>query len=72
MRPSWLEFEPTLFAKVLAGTMAVALLGLLGAVWLFGSVTTTDTVGTLICILIVAYMVHLWLLPEHGVGGEGQ
>ena len=56
-------FVPALFAKVLAVTMAGVLAGLVGVSLLFGPMTRVDLVGTLICTPIVAFLVHLWLIP---------
>jgi hypothetical protein len=54
-------FVPPVFAKVLAATITLALVGFATVVWLAGSITPTDAGGTLISAVIVAYMVHLWI-----------
>lgn len=56
------EFVPAVFFKVLAGTLVVLLVGWAGAIWLTGSLATRDIIGSLICVPIVAYMVHLWIV----------
>ncbi|MBU0639165.1 MAG: hypothetical protein KKB50_09900 [Planctomycetes bacterium] len=66
MRQSWLEFEPGLFVKVLAVVFALVVLGIAVVVRVYGDITTTDLVGTLICAPLVAYLVHLWLQPQEG------
>jgi len=59
------EFEPAVFAKVLAVTAGVVLVGFAGAVWLRGSVRPVDVAATLVSTVIFAYMVHLWFLPRN-------
>jgi hypothetical protein len=56
-------FVPRLFGRVLAGTCAVAALGLVAARAIFGPITTVDLVGTVVCTPLVAYLVHLVLAP---------
>jgi len=54
-------FIPSLFSKVLAVIMALTVAGLLGVVLIAGHITTLDLAGTLICAVIIAYIVHLWI-----------
>ncbi len=54
-------FVPGLFAKLLAATVGLAALGLLGAQLLGLAPTQVDVVGSLLCVPIVAYLVHLWM-----------
>ncbi len=56
------EFVPSVFFKVLAATLTVVLVGWVGALWLYGGLTTVDIIGSLICVPIFAYMVHLWIV----------
>ena len=56
-------FVPALFFKVLAVTMTVVLVGLIGSSLLIGLISGVDIVGTSICTPIVAYLLHLWLAP---------
>ncbi|HUU83240.1 MAG TPA: hypothetical protein VM243_07020 [Phycisphaerae bacterium] len=57
-----LEFVPSVFFKVLAATLTVVLVGWAGALWLFGELSNVDIIGSLICVPIFAYMVHLWIV----------
>ena len=54
-------FIPSLFSKVLAVILVIAIAGLFGAVLIYGFVTKLDLGGTLICAVIIAYIVHLWI-----------
>ena len=62
MNDPLLEFVPSVFFKVLAATLTVMLVGWLGSVWLYGELSKVDMIGSLICVPIVAYMVHLWIV----------
>jgi len=55
-------FVPRLFGKVLAGTSALALTGLIVVTWLSGPIKLLDIGGTLLCVLMFAYLVHLLIL----------
>ncbi len=57
-----LEFVPSVFFKVLAATLMVLFVGWAGAIWFTGSLATRDIIGSLICVPIFAYMVHLWIV----------
>lgn len=57
-----LDFVPRIFLPVLIVVLAVLAVGWAGAIWLFGKLTTVDMIGSLICVPIVAYMVHLWIV----------
>jgi len=57
-------FDKTLYVKVLAVILALAVAGLFASFLYFSSITVTDTVGTCISAAIVAYMVHLYILIE--------
>ena len=54
-------FIPEIFWKVLAGTLALAVAGLVIAYAVFGSLPLRDVIGTLISATILAYMAHLWV-----------
>ena len=56
------DFVPSVFLKVLAATLGVLFVGWAGAIWLCGRLSTTDIVGSLTCVPIVAYLVHLWII----------
>jgi hypothetical protein len=47
------------FSKVLLGVLLMFFLGLVVAWWLFGSISSSDIGGTLLCSIIFAYLVHL-------------
>ena len=55
-------FERSLYIKVLGVVLLFAVTGLALAYWYFGTLSKTDSFGTLASSGIVAYMVHLWLL----------
>jgi hypothetical protein len=52
-------FVPRVLCKVLAVMLALVLLGFSATVWLFGSISATDIGGSLLCTMIIAYIVHL-------------
>jgi membrane protein implicated in regulation of membrane protease activity len=54
-------FIPSVFFKVLAVAFLVAVAGIVGVILIAGSITTLDLGGTLISMIIVAYIVHLWI-----------
>ena len=62
MNGSWFEFVPSVFFKVLATTLGVVFLGWAGAIWFYGELAARDIIGSLICVPIFAYMVHLWIV----------
>jgi len=63
-------FIPSLFSKVIAVIMALTLLGLLAVVLIAGRITTLDLAGTLICAVIISYIVHLWIYYWNKSGDE--
>ncbi len=56
-------FVPRLFARVLALTAGVAIVGVLAIRAIWGPLTTVDLVGTAVCTPLVAYLIHLVLAP---------
>ena len=62
MNDPLLEFVPSVFFKVLGATLTVVLVGWVGALWLYGGLRNVDMIGSLICVPIFAYMVHLWIV----------
>jgi membrane protein implicated in regulation of membrane protease activity len=54
-------FIPSVFFKVLVVAFLVAGAGIVGVILIVGSITTLDLGGTLISMIIVAYIVHLWI-----------
>jgi hypothetical protein len=63
-------FIPSLFSKVLAVILAVSFVGILVSIWIYGHITTLDLAGTLICAVIISYIVHLWIYYWKKPGGE--
>jgi hypothetical protein len=55
-------FERSLYIKALGVVLLLAVTGLALSYWYFGTLSKTDSFGTLASSGIVAYMVHLWLL----------
>ena len=62
MNERWLDFVPRVFFKVLAATVGVVLLGWAWAICRYGQISRVDMVGSLICVPILAYLVHLWIV----------
>ena len=62
MKNRLLDFYPTVFFKVLAATLGVVFLGWAGSYVMYGELTRTDIIGSLICTPIFSYMVHLWIV----------
>jgi hypothetical protein len=62
MNERWFEFVPGVFFKVLAVTIGLLCLGWAGAIWQCGRISTVDMVGSVICVPIAAYLVHLWIV----------
>ena len=58
----WFEFVPRVFFKVLAATLRLLCVGWAGAIWLYDRLSTVDMVGSVICVPILAYLVHLWIV----------
>ena len=54
-------FIPSLFSKVIAVILVLTIAGLVGVVLIAGHITTLDLAGTLICAVIIAYIIHLWI-----------
>ena len=69
-RPAF-EFVPRVFFKVLAATLALVLLGWAVAGWLYGRLPVRDIIGSLICAMILAYTVHLWIVYARDRESEG-
>lgn len=55
-------FNKSLYAKVFAAVLGIAVTGLFLSYLYFGSLTLTDTIGTVISASIVAFMVQFYLL----------
>lgn len=63
-------FIASVFVKVLAWTLIIAVAGLVGVIAVFGHISTLDLFGTLISAVIVAYIVHLWIYYSRGSEDE--
>jgi uncharacterized membrane protein YjjB (DUF3815 family) len=59
-------FIASVFIKVLAWTLIIAVAGLVGAILIFGHISTLDLFGTLISAVIIAYIAHLWIYYWRG------
>jgi len=59
-------FIASVFFKVVAWALIVAVVVLVGIIVIFGHITTLDLCGTLISAVIVAYIVHLWIYYSRG------
>ena len=70
MQRPLLEFVPGVYYRVLGAALTVLLLGWLASVWLTGELTIVDVVGSLICVPIATYVVHLWIVYARGEGEE--
>jgi hypothetical protein len=57
-------FVLPLYIKVLAAMLTVAVVGFVLVTWGLGPVSAVDVGGTLTCAVIVAYLVHLWILSS--------
>ena len=56
----------SVFVKVAAWALIVAVAVLVGVIVIFGHITTLDLFGTLISAVIIAYIVHLWIYYSRG------
>ncbi len=62
MKPSL--FDRALFGKTLAVTIALVVAGLAVAFAINRELSTVDVVGATISGVILAYVVHLWIMPQ--------
>ncbi|MCG8405278.1 MAG: hypothetical protein MI923_08790 [Phycisphaerales bacterium] len=62
MKDGFFDFESSVFFKVLAATLGILFLGWLASIWIYGELTRTDMIGSLISAPIFAYLVHLWII----------
>ncbi|MDX1388559.1 MAG: hypothetical protein R3344_05190, partial [Acidobacteriota bacterium] len=53
-----------LFLKTFAAVAGAAMLAFATAFILFGEITSVDLTGAVLCIPVLAYLIHLWLLPR--------
>lgn len=54
-------FIPSVFSKVLAVVLLIAIAGLTAVGIIQGEISTLDIGGTLVSAVIIAYIVHLWI-----------
>jgi hypothetical protein len=54
-------FIPSVFSKVLAVVLLIAIAGLAAVGIIQGEISTLDIGGTLVSAVIIAYIVHLWI-----------
>lgn len=57
-------FDKALYLKVFAVLSGMSVVGLILSYFYFGSITVTDTIGTMISTSIVAFMVQLYLIMK--------
>lgn len=69
---SRLPFAPRIFFKVLAVIVVLLLTAFAIIHWIMGEMTTTDIVGSSISSLILAYLIHLWLMPTEDHPPDGR
>lgn len=58
-------FVPARFAKALTFTLGAAVVILVTAMAISGSVPLRDIIGTIISAAIIAYIAHLWIVPRN-------
>jgi hypothetical protein len=61
---SKLPLEKPVFFKVLAVVLVLLVVGLALEKWLTGALPLRDIVGATVSSIILAYLVHLWMLPD--------
>jgi membrane protein DedA with SNARE-associated domain len=59
-------FIASVFIKVLAWALIIAVAGLVAVILFSGHISTLDLFGTLITAIIIAYIVHLWIYYARG------
>jgi len=59
-------FIASLFIKVLAWILLIAVAVLVGIILIYGHITTLDMYGTINSAVKVAYIVHLWIYYGRG------
>ncbi len=66
--PEWTAppFDGGLLARVFAAALGLVFLVWVGAAGLFEAPAAVDVVGSLICVPILAYLVHLWVIRGRG------
>lgn len=57
----FIPFVPQVFAKVLAVTLTLVVIGFVISLWVYGEITSVDIVGSLISAPLFAYLIHLWI-----------
>ncbi len=62
MREPMFDFVPATFFRMLAVVFSLILVGWIVAITKYGELTRVDMVGSVISGLILAYLVHLWII----------
>lgn len=57
-------FNPDIFQKVFAVVMILVFIGFAIAYYIHGELLLRDVLGSLISGTLLAYLVHLWLMPN--------
>lgn len=68
-----LPFVGRIFWKILPIVAILVVVGFWVSIKFFGyeKVTTADKVGSTISAILLAYLLHLWMLPAEKLGGGG-
>jgi len=66
-----LPLAPRVFVKVLVVILVALGIAYVTVIWIAGSISTTDVVGSAISAILFAYLVHLWLVPGGPPGDQG-
>ena len=69
MKEPLLDFDPSVFWRVLAASLLIVFAGWTAAYRLLGELKTVDICGSLLCAPLFAYLVHLWIIYNRDDGG---
>ena len=58
-------FAPARYMKALIVTLSLAVIVLITAMAISGSLPVRDIIGTILSAAIVAYIAHLWIVPRN-------
>ena len=58
-------FAPTRYLRMLIVTLSIAVVVLIAAMMISGSLPLRDIAGTILSAAIVAYIAHLWIVPKN-------
>jgi hypothetical protein len=62
--PVRIPFAAGRFTKTLVAVAGFAIVALLAAFALAGEIAAVDVTGTVLCVPVLAYLIHLWLTPR--------